>query len=130
MRSWHLSDMDIPYLQFLFVDTDGSVVGLKKDYSLVKNHDADGFQLELRNSIKHFLKNNIINDLFDVQFQKYNSEDICEIIVHPSPTPVILTYDGKEKFYVREGNSTKRYSLTQAIDYCIAHFTSENAFYR
>ena len=54
---------------FIGVDNDGVAVGLKNDYSLVKNY-ADGFQLELRNSIKHFLKNNIINDLIDIQFHK------------------------------------------------------------
>jgi hypothetical protein len=41
---------------FIGVDNDGIAVGLKNDYSLVKDHNANGFQLELRNSIKHFPK--------------------------------------------------------------------------
>jgi len=109
---------------FIGVDNDGIAVGLKNDYSLVKNN-ADGFQLELRDSIKHFLKNNIINDLIDIRFHKCNAEEICEIIVYPSPVPIILSHDRKEEFYIREGNSTKPYTLTDAIEYCIQHFTPQ-----
>jgi hypothetical protein len=99
---------------------------LKNDYSLVKNN-ADGFQLELRDSIKHFLKNNIINDLIDIRFHKWNAEEICEIIIYPS-VPIIMSFDGKEEFYIREGNSTKPYSLADAIEYCIEHFTPQNEY--
>jgi predicted HTH transcriptional regulator len=112
---------------FIGVDNDGTAIGLKNDYSLVKNN-ADGFQLELRDSIKHFLKNNIINDLIDIRFHKCNAEEICEIIVYPSPVPIIMSFDGKEEFYIREGNSTKPYSLADAIEYCIQHFTPQNEY--
>ena len=75
---------------FIGVNSDGFAVGLKNDYSLVKNN-ADGFQLELRDSIKHFLKNNIINDLIDIRFHKCNAQEICEIIVYPSPVPITMS---------------------------------------
>lgn len=113
---------------FIGVDNRGAVVGLKNDYRLVKDHNADGFQLELRSSVKSFLKNNVINDIINIQIHKINSEEICEIIVHPSPIPIILVYDGKEEFYVREGNSTKPYSIDLAIEYCLRHFTPQNEY--
>jgi predicted HTH transcriptional regulator len=113
---------------FIGVDNNGVVVGLRNDYSLVKDHNADGFQLELRNSIKHLLKNNIINDIIDIRIHKIDAEEICETIVYPSPVPIILTHDGKEEIYIREGNSTKPYSLNLATEYCIRHFAPQNEY--
>jgi hypothetical protein len=36
---------------FIGIDNDGNVLGLRNDYSIVKNNNADGFELELRNSV-------------------------------------------------------------------------------
>jgi predicted HTH transcriptional regulator len=110
---------------FIGVDKNGNLLGLKNDYRLVKDHNADGFQLELRSSIKSFLKNNLINDIIDIRIHKINGEEICEIVVHPSPVPIILVHNGKEEFYVREGNSTKPYILNSAIEYCLRHFNPQ-----
>jgi Putative DNA-binding domain len=109
---------------FIGVDNNGNVIGLKNDYSFVKNNNADGFQLELRNSIEHFLKKRIVNKLIDVKFHQLNGEEICEIVVKASSEPIILYDTAKEEFYIREGNSTKPYTLTQATEYCLEHFTS------
>lgn len=87
---------------FIGVDKNGNLVGLKNDYGLVKDHNVDGFQLKLRNSIKSFLKNNIINDIIDIRIHKINGEEICEIVVHPSPVPIILVHDGREKFMLEK----------------------------
>jgi hypothetical protein len=113
---------------YIGVDNKGNVVGLKNDYSLVKDKNADGFQLELRNSINHFLKKKMISGLIDIKFHPLNGEEICEIVVKASPEPIILYDNTKEEFYVREGNSTKPYSLTQAIEYRIEHFTTQNGY--
>jgi predicted HTH transcriptional regulator len=40
------------------VDPDGKIIGLKNDYTLVQNHNSDGFELELRNSVEKYLRQN------------------------------------------------------------------------
>jgi predicted HTH transcriptional regulator len=67
---------------YIGVDNKGNVLGLKNDYSLVKDKNADGFQLELRNSINHFLKKKMISGLIDIKFHPLNGEEICEISIH------------------------------------------------
>jgi predicted HTH transcriptional regulator len=109
---------------FIGIDNEGNVLGLRNDYSVVKNNNADGFQLELRNSIESFLKKKIVNELLEVKFPSVKSEEICEITIRPSSEPIVLNDNGIEEFYVREGNSTKPYRLTQAIEYCKKRFQS------
>jgi predicted HTH transcriptional regulator len=109
---------------FIGIDNEGNVLGLRNDYSVVKNNNADGFQLELRNSIESFLKKKIVNELLEVKFPSVKSEEICEITIRPSSEPIVLNDNGIEEFYVREGNSTKPYKLTQAIEYCKKRFQS------
>jgi predicted HTH transcriptional regulator len=84
------------------VDPAGKSVGLSKDYSLVQNNNSDGFERELRNSIKKHL--------------------ICEVIVKPSSKPIILFDGDKQEFYVRVGNSTKLYGASDMIAYCQKRF--------
>ena len=45
------------------VDPTGKPVGISKDYSLVQNKNADGFERELRNSVEKYLKQKIADVL-------------------------------------------------------------------
>lgn len=106
------------------VDPVGKGVGLSKDYSWVQNNNSDGFERELRNSIKKHLKDNIADILVEVRFQHFEGEEICEVIVKPSSKPIILFDGDKQEFYVRGGNSTKLYEASDMIAYCQKRFKS------
>jgi Schlafen, AlbA_2 len=108
---------------FIGVDDVGNVVGLKQDYAQVKGNNSDGFELELRNSIRKYLRENNANELLDIKFHSLLSEDIAEIVVFPSSKPIFLHDKGIEEFYVRIGNSTTPYYLSKAIEYCGKRFS-------
>ena len=100
----------------------GKVVGLSKDYSLVHNKNADGFERELRNSVEKYLKQKFADVLVNVKFHLIEEQQICEVIVKPSIKPIVL-YDGDmQEFYVRAGNSTKLYPASAMIEYCQERF--------
>jgi hypothetical protein len=69
-----------------------------------------------------------MSELIVVKFPSVEGEEICEISIKPSSEPIVLDDNGIQQFFVREGNSTKPYSLVQAIEYCIKHFQKVSDF--
>jgi hypothetical protein len=67
-----------------------------------------------------------VSELINIGFPTAKGKEICEIIVKPSSEPIVLTDNAVEEFYVREGNSTNPYRLTQALEYSIKHFQNYN----
>jgi Putative DNA-binding domain len=109
---------------FIGVDPAGNVIGLDKDYFLVQNKNNDGFEREFRNSVEKYLKQKIADLLVSIRFPQINGMEICEAIIKPSSSPIVL-YDGNsEEFYARVGNSTKLYQASAMIDYCQMRFGS------
>ena len=107
---------------FIGVDNNGNIIGLTNDYSLVKNHNSDGFELELRNSVEKYLKDKIANEVIKISFPTIEGKEICKINICPSSKPIVLYENGNEEFYVRVGNSTKPYTPTEFIDYIKRRF--------
>ena len=93
----------------------------------MQNNNSDGFERELRNSIKKHLKDNVADILVEVRFHPFEGEEICEVIVKPSSKPIILFNGDKQEFYVRVGNSTKLYEASDMIAYCQKRFKSGHA---
>ena len=109
---------------FIGVNKDGNASGLDSDYTFVKDNNQDGFELELRNSIRKYLK--ITDDLYRMRFHKISETDICEVMVRPSVMPVLLYYKGKILFFVRQGNSTQPLGLADTLHHCQRYFWSYN----
>jgi predicted HTH transcriptional regulator len=109
---------------YVGVDKDGNASGLDMDYTFVKNKNQDGFELELRNSIRKYLK--ITDDLYRIRFHKISETDICEVMVRPSFMPVLLYHKDKISFFVRQGNSTQPLGLAEILNHCQRHFWSYN----
>ncbi len=108
---------------FIGVDDDGNILGLEKDYQTLKKKNSDGFEIELRNSIEKYTKNKIANECIKLKFHQIEDKEICEVIVAPSPRPIIIKDEnGKEESYVRVGNSSKPYTMEEFIAYCERHF--------
>jgi hypothetical protein len=87
------------------LDDDGNILGIDKDIHTLSKQDCDGFELHLRNIVKKYL-NNSFEKYLQILFPSIDNETICEIKVSRSGRPVFITFEGKDEFYVRNGNSS------------------------
>ena len=105
------------------VNDDGEAVGLENDYKALPKKNRDGFENHL---------NMLIKNMIGLPFAKYVSvafekakgaagsdeKDVCVITVRESHKPAYLTNgDKKEEFFVRVGNSTQPFSMSEAEEY-------------
>jgi hypothetical protein len=87
------------------VDDNGNALGLEKDIDTLSKKDIDGFELHLRNIIKKHLGSNFEKYL-KVTFPIIDDKTICKVKISKSGKPVFATFEGKDSFFVRNGNST------------------------
>ncbi len=87
------------------VDDHGNALGLLKDIETFSKKDIDGFELHLRNIIKKHLCSNFEKHL-KVSFPIIDEKTICKIKILKSGKPVFANFEGKDSFYVRNGNSS------------------------
>lgn len=104
------------------VNDEGTVVGLERDFSLIKQADPDRFELWLRDFLSTVLGPPAAA-LAHVDFAPYAVEGIqtfvCRVSCPRSPRPVFLA-SGKGKsdeFWVRSGNSTRQLGVRDSSDY-------------
>jgi len=58
-----------------------------------------------------------------MRFENLNSKKIAIIVVpNRSPNPVFLGFEGKEKFYIRLGNSSHPLNVKEAAKYIKNNF--------
>ena len=102
----------------LGVDDNGSIIGLKGDYStLGKKQNRDGFE--------HLLMT-LLTDAFGTEcsafislsFHRIGDEEICQVSATPAPRAVFVEDDRGEHLFIRSGNSTRLLSTREAIEYC------------
>ena len=98
------------------VRDEGAVTGLKCDYSLLKRADADGFEQALITVVSTHLGADLCQYLHII-FHDVEGEDICRIIVKPSPRPVYLSRDGGPRMYLRTGAGTRDLNIQEATEY-------------
>ncbi|WP_414528442.1 Eco57I restriction-modification methylase domain-containing protein [Nodularia chucula] len=104
------------------IDDDGEPLGLKNDYQTLRKQNNDGYMLFLNNDL---LLREIGKDsgtLFQITFHQVSGQDVCRVIVKPSPKPVYVKVkdkSGKEEevFYLRSNNSSVKLSTKEAVDY-------------
>jgi hypothetical protein len=87
------------------VDDDGNALGLEKDIETFSKKDVDGFELHLRNIIKKHLGSNFEKHL-KITFPIIDEKIICKVKILKSGKPVFANFEGKDSFYVRNGNSS------------------------
>jgi predicted HTH transcriptional regulator len=59
----------------------------------------------------------------NVKFESIEGKDICLVTVREANKPAYLTNgDKKEDFYVRVGNSTQPYSMSETSEYIKTHW--------
>ena len=87
------------------VDDNGNALGLGKDIETFSKKDIDGFELHLRNIIKKHLGSNFEKHL-KITFPIIDEIAICKVKILKSGKPVFANFEGKDSFYVRNGNSS------------------------
>jgi len=99
------------------VNDDGKIVGLENDYKALPKKNRDG----LENHISMLIKTMIglsFSKYVSVKFERIDNCDICIINVRGGHKPAyLINGDKKEDFYVRVGNSTQPFSMSEASEY-------------
>jgi len=98
------------------VNDDGAICGLKRDYSLLKKSDADGFEQAIITVVSTKLGADLCQYLH-VVFHTIDGEDICRIIIKPTPRPVYLNLEGGPRLYLRTGAGTRDMNIQEATEY-------------
>jgi len=98
------------------VADDGSIVGLEKDYTTLRNPGRDAFEQTVVGIVTKFLGGDLCPGI-QTTFAEIDGHDVCMILVQPAPRAVYLNDGGKLRFHVRSGNSTRQLDLREAMDY-------------
>jgi hypothetical protein len=53
---------------------------------------------------------------------KHNGDGFCRVAIQPSPRPVFIKEGIGEHLYIRSGNSTRRLTSKEAIEYAKNHW--------
>ena len=111
------------------VDDDKNIIGLEKDFQSLKRHDADYYEIHLRNMLHREMGVKYVSKHIRTQFEKApNGKSVCKIKVIPADEPQFLKVKDKngkqdEKFYVRSGNSSQEIeSMAEINDYINKRF--------
>ena len=99
------------------INDEGEAVGLEDDYKTLQKKNRDGFE----NHIGMLVKNMVglpFMKYISVKFEKINNMEVCLIYVGESHRPAYLhNGDNKEDFFVRIGNSTQPFSMSETEEY-------------
>lgn len=101
----------------LGVADDGSVVGLEPDFRAIKKANRDGYELFLTDLLLKAYGHNLAPCL-RVTFHPLDGKEVCRVTVEKSPRPVFLKEGNDEALYIRAGNSTRRLSTKETVEYC------------
>jgi membrane protein YdbS with pleckstrin-like domain len=104
------------------VSDGGVVVGLDNDYKNLPKKNRDG----LENHLSMLIKTSIgltFAKYVGVAFEAIEGKDVCMVTVTESHKPAYLRNgDRTEEFFVRVGNSTQPFSMSDAEDYIKTHW--------
>ena len=98
------------------VGDEGEITGLKRDYTLLKKSDADGFEQAIITVVSTNLGADLCQYLHIV-FHAIDGEDICRIIIKPTPRPVYLNREGGPRLFLRTGAGTRDMNIQEATEY-------------
>ena len=105
------------------VSDDGEVVGLEDDYNTLPKKNRDGFENHLSMLVKTMI-GLPFTKYIGVKFEKIKDIEVCLVSVGESHRPAYL-HDGnqKEDFFVRVGNSTQPFSMSETEEYIKTRWT-------
>ncbi len=92
------------------------VMGIEKDYMAIKKRNRDGFHNYLITQISNKIGNIYLRHIV-IFFHKIHGRDICQVHVEPSHEPAFLNHKGKQLFFVRTGNGSRPFNISEAVKY-------------
>lgn len=103
------------------VSDEGEILGLDNDYQSL-NGTKDEFELHLRDLVKNEFGTGFSATNLQVSFESYDDKEVCKVEVQKGIKPLYLQVIDKngqkqDKFYIRDGNSSKELGLTEIGDY-------------
>jgi len=104
------------------VNDGGAVLGLKNDYRGLPKKNRDGFENHLALLLKTMIGLPFAKYV-QIYFETISDEDVCLINVQSSYKPAYLrNADNREEFFVRVGNSTQPFSMSDTAEYIKTRF--------
>lgn len=101
------------------------IMGLERDFKLLDEgeRDADGLLKKMKSYLPSlFGRENKIFEVVKLHFVKFEKKDICIIKIQPSPFAFVLTYDGKNHYFIRQNDSSNHFpDLNSFLDYWTQH---------
>ena len=101
----------------LGVSDDGAVVGLDHDYQTLQRKNADGYELFLGDLLLNHYGKDLSGNL-KFSFHKVDEKQVCKIGIEAASRAAWVKEGADEHLYVRSGNSTRRLTTKEAIEYC------------
>jgi CBS domain-containing protein len=95
---------------------DREVVGIENDYRVLRHPNQDCFENHLLGLIANCIGNYYLSYI-GVVFHNVVGKDLCQINILPCPKPAFLNNNGKQEFYVRTGNTSRPFSISEASEY-------------
>lgn len=103
------------------VDDNQNVIGLEDDISTLKKQDIDGFELQLIEVIKKYIGAEYAPYL-KIDFPQIDDRTICVLKVLKSSSPIFISFEGQESFFVRTGCSSQPLTREEQSSYESNHW--------
>ena len=97
------------------------MVGLLNDYKTLPKKNRDGFENHLGMLVKTMI-GLPFTKYVQAKFEKIDGLEICSISVGKSYKPSYFKGSNKEEFFVRVGNSTQPFSMSETEEYIKTHW--------
>ncbi|RUZ81276.1 DUF262 domain-containing protein [Mesorhizobium sp. M7A.F.Ca.US.006.01.1.1] len=109
------------------VADDGTISGLDNDYKSLNGGDRDKFELHLKSLVINAFGEAFAATRLKASFPEIDEKEICRLDVAPANKPIYLKVIDKggvptERFYVRNGNSSREMTGEQALLYIKERF--------
>lgn len=111
------------------VADDGAILGVEKDYSVLRQEGKDYFEIHLRNLIGSRYGAGYTSKNIAVDFPWLSGHEICRIRIHSGRQPLYTTVKSKsgspvEKFFIRSGNTSQVLETPSEItNYILTRFS-------
>ncbi|HQD27240.1 MAG TPA: ATP-binding protein, partial [Methanoculleus thermophilus] len=106
---------------FVGVDDAGEVVGLDGDLKLSQRKNEDGLRLRFDDLVKQYLGNRFLPGI-TIHSLADGGKVFWAVEVRASNEPVFVKNNGDDEFWIRGTSSSRKLSLSQAVDYIKTHF--------
>ena len=103
------------------VDDNKIILGLEKDFKLLKKQDEDGFQLKITEIISKFIGKEFAQSV-SCSFEKVNGKKIAIVNIKEADEPTFVEDKNESKFFIRTNNSTQPLNQKESHNYIKKHW--------